>query len=167
MPAPDLRDPIVFAERQLLQTILQFPTCFETADVDALAPEAFSAPAHRAVFDGVRGAGGPQPSLSAQAWADRVAEAAPLSVRGLVAELAVAGLPTRFDKATGRPERRYVEALLARVSEVALTRRIADAMSAMRRMAADPHADPTQVRTLGGELQELQRQLARLRDQAS
>ena len=167
MPAPDLRDPIVFAERQLLQSLLQFPTCFEPADVDALAPEAFSAPAHRAVFDGVRGAGGPQPSLSARAWADRVAEAAPLSVRGLVAELAVAELPTRFDKTTGRPERRYVEALLARVNEVALTRRIADAMSAMRRMAADPHADPARVRALGGELQELQRQLARLRDQAS
>jgi DNA primase len=167
LPAPDLRDPVVFAERQLLQTLLQYPTLFEPADVDGIAPEAFTAPAHRAVFDGVRGAGGPQPALSAQAWADRVAEAAPLSVRGLVAELAVAELPTRFDKATGRPERRYVDALLVRVHEVSLTRRIADAMSAMRRMAADPHADPAQARALSTELQDLQRELARLRDRAS
>ena len=167
MPAPDLRDPVVFAERQLLQTLLQYPTSFEPADVDSVAPEAFTAPAHRAVFDGVRGAGGPQPSLSTQAWADRVAEAAPLAVRGLVAELAVAQLPTRFDKATGRPERRYIEALLARVSEVSLTRRIADAMSSMRRMAADPHADPARSRELSTELQDLQRELARLRDRAS
>jgi DNA primase len=167
LPLPDLRDPVVFAERQLLQTVLQYPGSFEPSDIDAVEPDAFTAPAHRAVFDGVRGAGGPQRSLSAQAWADRVAEAAPLAVRGLVAELAVAELPTRFDKATGLPERRYIDALLGRVQEVSLTRRIADAMSAMRRMAADPHADPAQARALSGELQDLQRELASLRDSAS
>jgi DNA primase len=167
LPVPDLRDPVVFAERQLLQTLLQYPGSFDPSDIDDLEPTAFTAPAHRAVFDGVRAAGGPQRALSSQAWANRVAEAAPLSVRGLVAELAVAELPTRFDKATGLPERRYIDALLVRVQEVSLTGRIADAMSAMRRMAADPHADPAQARTLSGQLQELQRELARLRDRAS
>ena len=48
-------------------------------------------------------AGGIQHSGSTAAWADKVAEAAPLAVRGLVSELAVAPLPTRFDKATGLP----------------------------------------------------------------
>ena len=167
LPAPDLRDPVVFAERQLLQTVLQFPASFDPADIDGISPEAFTAPAHRAVFDGVLVAGGPQPGLSAKAWADRVAEAAPLAVRGLVAELAVAELPTRFDKATGQPERRYVDALLVRVAEVALTRKIANAMSALRRMAADPHTDPAEARALSGELQSLQRDLAGLRDRAS
>lgn len=167
LPAPDLRDPIVFAERQLLQTLLQYPDSFAADDVDKVSADAFTAPAHRAVFDGVRGAGGPQRGLSVQAWADRVTQAAPLAVHGLVAELAVASLPTRFDKATGLPERRYIDALLTRVQEVSLTRRIADAMSAMRRMATDPHTDPAQARTLSGELQELQRELATLRDQAS
>lgn len=167
LPAPDLRDPIVFAERQLLQTLLQYPDSFSPGDVDKVSADAFTAPAHRAVFDGVRGAGGPQRGLSVQAWADRVTQAAPLAVHGLVAELAVASLPTRFDKATGLPERRYIDALLTRVQEVSLTRRIADAMSAMRRMATDPHTDPAQARTLSGELQDLQRELATLRDQAS
>ncbi|HEY7719734.1 MAG TPA: DNA primase [Pedococcus sp.] len=167
LPAPDLRDPVVFAERQLLQCLLQFPTCFVPAEVDAIEPESFGAPAHRAVFDGVRAAGGIQPELSHRAWADKVAEAAPLAVRALVSELAVAPLPTRFDKATGLPERRYTAALLMRVREVALTRRIADAMSAMRRMATDPHSDPAQARALSTELQGLQRELAALRDQAS
>jgi DNA primase len=88
-------------------------------------------------------------------------------VRALVAELAVAELPTRFDKATGLPESRYVQALLVRVAEVALTRKIADAMSALRRMAADPHTDPAQARALSGDLQSLQRELATLRDRAS
>ncbi|MFC8504300.1 DNA primase [Pedococcus sp. NPDC057267] len=167
LPPPDLRDPIVFAERQLLQTVLQYPGSFSPADLDAIEPTAFTAPAHRAVFDGIRGAGGPQPGLSAKAWADRVTEAAPLSVRGLVAELAVAALPTRMDKATGLPERRYVDALLVRVQEVTLTRKIADAMSAMRRMAADPHSDPARARALSAELQDLQRELAQLRERAS
>ncbi|SDP10572.1 DNA primase [Pedococcus dokdonensis] len=167
LPTPDLRDPIVFAERQLLQTLLQYPDSFSPDDVDKVSSDAFTAPAHRAVFDGVRGAGGPQRGLSVQAWADRVTQAAPLAVHGLVAELAVASLPTRMDRATGLPERRYIDALLMRVQEVSLTRKIADAMSAMRRMATDPHTDPAQARTLSGELQELQRELATLRDQAS
>ena len=167
LPAPDLRDPIVFAERQLLQSLLQFPSCFEPADIDALAPESFGAPAHRAIFDGIRAAGGLQPGLSERAWADKVAETAPLAVRSLVSELAVAPLPTRFYKATGLPERRYTNALLLRVQEVALTRRIADAMSAMRRMAADPHTDPAQSRALSGTLQDLQRELASLRERVS
>jgi DNA primase len=167
MPAPDLRDPIVFAERQLLQCLLQFPGCFDPAEVDAIAPDSFGAPAHRAVFDGIRGAGGPQPGLSEKAWADKVTEAAPLAVRPLVSELAVAPLPTMFDKTTGLPERRYTTALLVRVQEISLTRKIADAMSAMRRMAADPHTDPAQSRALGSELQNLQRELASLRERVS
>lgn len=167
LPAPNLRDPVVFAERQLLQTVLQYPDSFTAADIDAISPDAFTAPAHRAVFDGVRGAGGPQRGLSAQAWADKVTTASPLAVQGLVAELAVAPLPTRFDKATGLPERRYIDALLVRVQEVALTRSIADAMSAMRRMATDPQADPAAARSLSAELQDLQRSLAQLREKAT
>jgi len=167
LPAPDLRDRVVVNERELLQALLQYPDFFQPADVDLLPPESFTAPAHRAVFDGIRGAGGLQPQLSAKGWADRVADAAPLSVRGLVAELSVAELRVIFDKATGRPRTASIRALLDRVHEVTLTRRIADAMSAMRRLAADPHADPGQARTLGTELQDLQRELAQLRDRAS
>jgi DNA primase len=164
MPAPDLRDPVVLAERQLLQALLQYPGCFEPGEADAVAGEAFTAPAHRAVFDGIRTAGGPQRSLSARAWADAVAEAAPLSVRGLVSELAVAPLPTRLDRGTGQPERRYIMALLVRVQEVQLTRQIADAMSAMRRLASDPAAEQDASRALGERLQGLQRELAALRE---
>ena len=72
-----------------------------------------------------------------------------------------------FDKATGLPERRYIDSLLVRVQEVMLTRKIGDAMSAMRRMAADAHSDPAAARALSGELQDLQRELAQLRDRAS
>jgi DNA primase len=163
LPIPDLHDPVVFAERQLLQSLLQYPQLFEPGDLDDIEPDVFAAPAHRAVYDGVRAAGGPTRQLSTAAWADRVAEAAPLAVRGLVAELAVAELPTRFDKATGLPERRYISSLLVRVQEVALSRQIGDAMSAMRRLAADPSADRGASRELAERLQGLQRTLVDLR----
>jgi DNA primase len=163
LPVPDLRDPVVFAERQLLQSLLQYPHLFEAGDLDAIATEAFAAPAHRAVFDGILAAGGPTRGLSTAAWTDRVADAAPLAVRGLVAELAVAELPTRFDKATGLPERRYISSLLVRVQEVALSRQIGEAMSAMRRLAADPSADHGASRELAERLQGLQRSLVDLR----
>ncbi len=60
LPTPDLRDPVVVAERQLLQALLQYPTQFGTATIDAIDPAAFTAPAHRAVFDGVRVGRGPR-----------------------------------------------------------------------------------------------------------
>ena len=40
-------------------------------------------------------------------------------------------------------------------------------MSAMRRMAADPHSDPAEARALSSDLQTLQRELATLRGRAS
>jgi DNA primase len=163
LPAPDLRDPVVLAERQLLQSLLQYPQLFEAGEVESIDPGSLEAPAHRAVFEAVRTAGGPSRTLSTAAWADRVSEAAPLAVRGLVAELAVAELPTRFDKGTGLPERRYISALLVRVQEVALNRQIGDAMSAMRRLAADPAADHGASRELAERLQGLQRSLVDLR----
>ena len=125
--------------------LLQYPGSFSAADVDSIAPDAFTAPAHRAVFDGVRSVGGPQQGLSARAWADRVAEAAPLAVRGLVSELAVAELPTRMDRATGLPERRYIDALLVRVQEVAL-----DPPDRRRDVGDAPDGDRPAYRPCGG-----------------
>jgi len=160
MPRPDLRDPVVSAERQLLQAALQFPSLIDPADFDSIAPESFSAPAHRAVHDAIRAAGGIQAASQPGHWADRVSEAAALTVRPLVSELAVASVPARFDKTTGLPEHRYVEGLLIRMQEVPLIRQIGDAISAMRRVPPD---DTDASRELGVHLQDLQRELANLR----
>ena len=159
MPRPDLRDPVVSAERQLLQAVLQFPNLIDPAGFDSIAPESFSAPAHRAVHDAIRAAGGIQAASAPGHWADRVSEAAALTVRPLISELAVASVPARFDKATGLPEPRYVEGLLIRMQEVPLIRQIGDAISAMRRVPPD---DTDASRALGVHLQELQRALANL-----
>jgi DNA primase len=153
---PDLRDPVVSAERQLLQAALQFPSLLDPVGFESIPPDSFSAPAHRAVRDAIRAAGG----LKAAGEADRVSETAALTVRPLVSELAVAPVPARCDQLTGLPERRYVDELLIRIQEVALTRRIGDAISAMRRV---PPEETAAGRELGIKLQILQRELASLR----
>jgi DNA primase len=158
---PDLRDPVVSAERQLLQAALQFPNLVDPAGFESITASSFSAPAHRAVHDAIQAAGGIGAASGGHSrWADRVSEAAALSVRPLVSELAVASVPARVDPLTGLPERRYVDELLVRIQEVALTHQIGDAISAMRRVPPD---DTTAGRELGVQLQILQRQLASLR----
>jgi len=163
MPRPDLRDPVVLLERQLLQVVLQFPSLVDPQDLHALDASAFSAPAHRAVFDGIVGAGGIQPGLTTAAWTDAVVRAAPSAVHSLISELVVGTLPVMMDKLTGQPSRRYVASLSLRLLEMALTRRIADALSQLRRLDTAGTPDPVRQRELSVELQELQRELAAMR----
>jgi DNA primase len=157
---PDLRDPVVNAERQLLQAALQFPSLVDPAGFDSIAAGSFSAPAHRGVHDAIQAAGGIEAASGPGRWADRVSEAAALTVRPLVSELAVAPVPARVDPLNGLPERRYVDELLVRIQEVALVRQIGDAISAMRRV---PPEDAAAARELGVRLQVLQRELTGLR----
>ena len=166
LPQPDLRDPVVLLERQLLQVVLQYPALVDKAELDALNAAAFSAPAHRAVFDGVVGAGGLQPGLTTAGWADAVVQAAPSAVHSLISELAVSALPVTMDKTTGQPSRRYVDSLTLRLREMALTRRISDALSQLRRLDTAGTPDPARQRELGVELQDLQRELATMRARA-
>src|SRR6476661_816419 len=163
LPRPDLRDPVVIAERQLLQVVLQQPGLLEPGGLDRLDGTSFSAPAHRSVWDAVVTAG--RPDGSTAAWTDAVAAAAPAAVQPLVAELAVAPLPVTPDRATGLPSRRYAASLVSRLREVGLTRQIADALSQLRRSDSAPEPDPAAQRELGLRLQGLQRELADLRDQ--
>ena len=166
MPAPDLRDPVVKAERQLLQAILQHPSLFASADLDAIDPDAVSAVAHRAVFTAIREVGPLRPDESLSAWHARVDEVTPLAVAPLVAELSVAPLPVVHDQATGLPPVTYTRSLLVRVRERAVSRRIDDAMAQMRRLAADPSADQAHLRELSAALQQLERERAALREEA-
>ncbi|WP_256792270.1 DNA primase [Terrabacter sp. Ter38] len=163
MPVPDRRDPVIHAERQLLQVLLQFPAVFKPGAIDLLTPEAFSAPAHRAVFDGIRIAHHSGDQGNARAWTSAVTEAAPSPVAGLVSELAVDTLPTRMDASTGLPTSRYVDELFDRVRTIALTRQIADSMSEMRRLDHAETPSPERTRELGIQLQTLQRELAAIK----
>ncbi|KGN39027.1 DNA primase [Knoellia subterranea] len=164
MPAPNLRDPVVITERQLLQALLQYPTRFTTETIDAIPPSAFTAPAHVAIFDGVRTVAGHAGLLSTARWVAAVTEAAPLAVRGLLAELSVAPLPTRVDPATGLPPQRYLESLVIGVHDAGLSRQIADETAAIRRLQNAPEPDPEGIRERSRRLIELEMNRARLRD---
>src|SRR5690606_24459390 len=94
LPRPDLRDPLVAAERQLLQVVLQYPGSLDEGSLEVLPADALRAPAHQVVFEGVRAGGGlaTARTVSTQAWAATVSEATRTDARGLVHELAVAPL---------------------------------------------------------------------------
>ena len=164
LPLPNLRDPVVQAERQLLQCLLQFPDVVDPLSLPLLEVGDFSAPAHQVVFSTVAGVGLPAPTMSAPAWHSALAEAAPLAIHPMLAELAVAPLPVLLDPTTGRPAVRYVDSLVTRVREVALSRQIADTLGQLRRQDASPDSDPDRRRATAIRLQDLQRALAALRD---
>lgn len=164
LPPPNLRDPVVINERQLLQALLQYPTRFTTETIDAIPPVAFTAPAHAAIFDGVRTVAGRASALSTAAWAAAVTEAVPLAVRGLLAELAVAPLPTRVDATTGLPPQRYLESLVIGVHDAGLSRQIADETAAIRRLQNTPEPDQEALRARSRRLIELEMNRARMRD---
>jgi DNA primase len=93
---PDLRDPAVAMERQLLQCLVQAPHALDPVEFDALGEDAFVAPMHRLVHLSVRGIGGLAASGepgAAASWVDRVATAVPDQARRYVTDLAVAPLP--------------------------------------------------------------------------
>lgn len=162
--APDLRDPLIQMERQLLQVLIQYPEMVDPSAVVAIPIDGFSAAAHRVVFEGIRAATY-DPTRPLTAWIEQLRGAIPLALHDYLAELSVADLPAARDPDTSRPERRYIEALLQRVHEVALTRTIANLMVQVRQLDAGEQRDPEQTRSLYAELQGLQRQLATLREE--
>ncbi|MFN8046153.1 MAG: DNA primase [Dermatophilaceae bacterium] len=161
---PDLRDPIVRAERQLLQAILQYRTQFDVTTLEAIPSEAFTAAAHAAVFDGIRTVVGRAQALSSVAWITEVTETVALPVRALTQELSVAPLPTKLDPETGLPPQRYLDALVLGVHDAHLSRRIADATSVVRRLQHDPAGDADRLRAVTAELHTLEVTRARLRE---
>ena len=164
LPPPNLRDPAVQAERQLLQCLLQYPDVVDPLDLPLLQVTDFTAAAHQAVFATVAGVGLPGPQTTPAAWHTALAQAAPMAIHAMLAELAVAPLPVLLDPMTGSPATRYVDSLITRIREAALSRQIADALGQLRRLDASPEADPARHRAEAVRLQDLQRQLAALRD---
>jgi DNA primase len=102
--------------------------------------------------------------LSSGGWAAAVTVAAPLAVRGLLAELSVAPLPTRVDATTGLPPQRYLESLVIGVHDSGLSRQIADETAAIRRLQNSPEPDQEALRDRSRRLIELEMNRARLRD---
>jgi DNA primase len=149
------------AERHLLQVALQYPLAIYLEDMVSLDPALMRAPMHRALWHGVRAAGGVEAAstMSAGAWVRAVLGQTPPPAHPLVHELAVAPLPTRSDPETGYPVQAFVDSLVLRVRLAAVEQQIAERMSALARATPGTPGE----RLIGEELNALHRQRAALR----
>ena len=144
-------------ERGALQVALQQPTFVNATLFDGLNGKVFSDPAHRAVHEAMKAAGGIRTGLADPAsWPEKVLEAAPEQLRGFVGRLAVEPLPAEDANGVGR----YARGIIARLFDKDMVR-IADELHS-RLQRADPADGATSGRLLE-QLQVLERQRARLR----
>jgi DNA primase len=168
MALPDPRDPVAATERRALEAVLQLPDVIPP-EFDDLGPDAFTAPAYRAVHAAVRAAGGAAGArervagggpTAAVAWVEAVREEAAGPVEGLITQLAVSPLPE------DRPDRlpSYARGLVMALVEMEITRRIADLRGALQRM--DARADPEGYRTLAAQLFDEENRRRALRESA-
>ena len=142
----DLADPVIQVEREALKLAVQRPALCGPA-FDVLGPAAFTAPPHAAVRELIDSCGGARGAAGVQEWVARLRDAAPDDqIRGFVTRLAVEAL--RVPRADGEPDTRYADAVLARVEELAVSRRIAEVKSRLQRL--NPvDAQPEYNRTFG------------------
>ena len=157
VPVPDLRNPLVVAEMQLLSCMLQYPSGVPGPQLMQLDAHDFCAPAHSSIFEAVMKVGDPA-AKSLKAWSDAVRAHVPPEISGYVARLSVAELPTRIDRHTGVPEPRFAASLIHRVRDAAMRRRIDDVMAQLRQHSGDPEL----ARQLSARLLQLQAAHARL-----
>ena len=125
----DPSDPVVQVEREALKLAVQRPGLCGP-EFDALGAEAFTVPAHAAVFRLIAESGGTSMAGSGREWAARLRDDAPSDrARAFITRLAV-----ELPQVTGEPDARYVDVVLARVGELAVSREIALVKSKLQRM---------------------------------
>jgi DNA primase len=152
-------DATLRVEREALKLAVQRPV-LAGPEFDRLEPEVFTDPTHRGGHRAVTGAGGTATGagLAAGAWVAAVREqAADDDVRRLVAALAVE--PLHFD---GDDVERYGRALLARLLELHVTRRIAQLHSRLQRL--NPVEATEEYNQLFGELAAMEQHKRGLRE---
>ncbi len=142
----DLGDPLVLLERQVLQLAVQRPGLCGP-EFDALGVDAFSAPAHQAVFTLIAACGGTAGARgSVREWAARLRDEAPNER----AQAFVTALAVEPPVITGEPDARYADNLLARIGEIAVSREIAAIKARLQRM--NPLEDQVRYNRLYGDL---------------
>ncbi|WP_142161695.1 DNA primase [Cellulomonas sp. SLBN-39] len=168
MAAPDRRDPVAQVERTALEVALQHPALVPE-EFDALAPDAFAAPAYRAVHEAVRAAGGVAAGRAlvaaaggedASGWVGAVLEEAAEPVRPLVTELSVAPMPEDRPEMVGG----YVRGVVLRLVEIGYTRHIAELRGRLQRM--DATVDPVAYNAAFAALLDVETRRRSLRESA-
>jgi len=156
---PDPSDGRLVVEREAAKMALQQPQ--HAAAFDALDADVFTAPAYAAVRSAIIAAGGVSTCPEAgPAWVEWVqAAAADDDVRSLITELAVE--PPR---AAPDGLESYATGILARLAELAVTRRITALKSKLQRV--NPVDSAAEYNRLFGELIALEQHKRELRDSA-
>ena len=152
---------MVQLERQVLQLAVQRPGMCGP-EFDALGAEAFTVPVHRAVFTLIAACGGTVVGgSSARAWAARLREEAPNDqAQAFVTRLAVEPLVI-----AGEPDAKYADLVLARVSELAVSREITAVKARLQRM--NPVEEQAGYNRMFGDLVALETRRRALLDRAA
>ena len=157
----DLSDPVVQLERQALQLAVQRPGLCGP-EFDALGAEAFTVPAHRAVFTLIAACGGTAGARgSAREWAAQLREETPNER----AEDFVTGLAVEPPVIAGEPDAKYADVVLARIGELAVSREIRAVKARLQRM--NPVDDQAGYNRMFGDLVALETRRRALLDRAA
>jgi DNA primase len=155
---PDVGEPALQVERELVKLALQFPQLLGPR-FDALEAEVFSAQAHLLIHTAIVAAGGTAAGGSGEQWVSQVRErVSDEAVRALIAELAVDPPLAAYE-----PDRRYAAEQLATVQVWAVNRQI-DALRG-RLQRVNPVERPAEHTKLFGELVALEQFRRGLREQ--
>jgi DNA primase len=158
--AYDPADPVVQVEREALKLAVQRPGICGP-EFDALGPDAFTVPVHVAAFGLITACGGTSMAGSGREWAARLRDEAPNDqVRAVITRLAV-----EPPQVAGEPDIRYVDVVLARVGELAVSREIASVKSRLQRM--NPVQQQAEYNQLFGDLVGLEQRRKALLDRAA
>jgi DNA primase len=158
-PAPAVDSAAVTAERELVKLAVQAPVLV-APQYDTLTPEVFLHPAARSVHEVVLGAGGTAGTAGGEAWVAALLEAAPDdAVRSAVTRLAV-----EAPLSDSEPDERYAGVVLARVQELAATRRTGELKQRLQR--TNPVEQPDDYNRLFAELVQLEQTVRALRERA-
>ncbi|MBK5307689.1 MAG: DNA primase, partial [Frankiaceae bacterium] len=135
----------VAVEREAVKLAVQMPVIAAPL-YDTLDDEDFTHEGLRAVHQVVRAAGGTSASTGGEAWVSALLEQSPDDkVRSFVTMLAVEAL-----RSDNPPDERYAGAVLARVQEHAVTRKIAELKPRLQRV--NPVEEPDKYNALFTEL---------------
>jgi DNA primase len=153
--APDAA--AVTAERELVKLAVQAPVLV-APEYDALGAEVFTHPGARAVHELVLKAGGTASTSGGEAWVAALLEHAPDDA----ARSAVTRLAVEAPLSDVEPDARYAGAVLARVQELAATKRGAELKQRLQRLS--PVDAPEQYNRLFAELVQLEATARALRE---
>jgi DNA primase len=133
-------------QREALKLAVQRPALCGPA-FDAIEASVFTALRHAAVHELIAASGGTGGAGNAREWVGRLRDAAPDDrMRAFVTQLAME--PLRVPRADGEADARYADAVLARVEEIAVSRKIAAVKSRLQRLSP-VEGQPDYNRTFG------------------